>query len=189
MLVPCRRAMIGVRRSISLDDVDETLGDGVASDNTAEDVNEDSSDLRIASDEVESRLDGLGSGTTTNIKEVGRAAAVELNDIHGGHSKTSTVNYNMLVSTRLPNRKYGHKPRHPISPSNLMKLRPCLVHRVIPRSLIIFRDWYFILSCPHFISILLGSISPREDLLLSKLGVVVETKLGIHSQNLVVRGL
>lgn len=37
-----------------VNDVDETLGNSIASDDTAKDVDEDSSDLGVASDEVES---------------------------------------------------------------------------------------------------------------------------------------
>lgn len=76
-----------------LHDVDQTLGNSIAADDTAEDVDEDGSHLGVAGDELESGLDGGGSGTTTDIEEVGGGTAVELDDIHGGHGKTSTVNY------------------------------------------------------------------------------------------------
>jgi len=46
-----------------------------------------------------------------------------------------------------------------------------------------------ILGSLDLIRILLGAITPREDLLLAELGVIVEAKLGVHSQNLVVGGL
>lgn len=73
--------------------VDQALGDGVAPDNTTEDVNEDGGDLGVTGDKLESRLNRGGSSTTTNVKEVGRGAAIELDDIHSGHGKTSAIDY------------------------------------------------------------------------------------------------
>ena len=76
-----------------LHDVDQTLGDGITPDDTTEDVNEDGGDLRVTSDKLECRLDSRGSSTATNVKEVGRAAAIEFDDIHSSHGKTSTIDY------------------------------------------------------------------------------------------------
>lgn len=45
------------------------------------------------------------------------------------------------------------------------------------------------LGSTNLVSILLSGITPLKDLLLSEIGVVVETELGIHAQNLVVGGL
>lgn len=59
-----------------LHDVDQTLGDGVAADDTTEDVDEDGRHLGVAGDQLESALDGSGSGTTTNVKEVSGGTAV-----------------------------------------------------------------------------------------------------------------
>lgn len=74
-----------------LDDVDQSLGDGVAADDTTEDVDEDGRNLGVAGDQLESALDGSGSSTTANVKEVGRATTVQLDNIHGSHGKASTV--------------------------------------------------------------------------------------------------
>ena len=74
-----------------LHNVDQTLGDGVAADDTTEDVDEDSRHLGVAGDQLEGALDGLGSGTTTDVEEVSGGTAVQLDDIHGGHGETSTV--------------------------------------------------------------------------------------------------
>lgn len=71
--------------------VDQALGDSIAPDNTTEDVNEDGGNLGVTSDKLESRLDGRGSSTATNVKEVGRAAAIDFDNIHSGHGKTSTI--------------------------------------------------------------------------------------------------
>lgn len=46
-----------------------------------------------------------------------------------------------------------------------------------------------LLSGLDLLSILLGNVAPRESLLLTELGVVIEGKLGVHSQDLVVGGL
>lgn len=74
-----------------LHDIDQTPGDSIAADDTAENVNEDGSDFWVAGDELKSRLDSGGGSTTTNVEEVGGVSAVELDDIHGGHGETSTV--------------------------------------------------------------------------------------------------
>src|ERR1700731_2049044 len=47
--------------------------------------------MGVRCDDFESGLDSFGSGATTNVQEVGRATAVELDNVHGSHGKTSTV--------------------------------------------------------------------------------------------------
>lgn len=71
--------------------VDQTLGDVVASNDSTEDVNEDSRDLRVACDEIEGILDSLWCCTATNIEEVCWRAAVQLDDIHSRHCETGAV--------------------------------------------------------------------------------------------------
>ena len=80
-----------------VDDVDQSLSDGVTADNTTEDVDKDSRHLRIAGDQLESALDSSRGSTTTNIKEVGGATTVQLDNVHGGHGETSTVDYLVLA--------------------------------------------------------------------------------------------
>ena len=36
-------------------------------------------------------LDGLGGRAAADVKEIGRLAAVELDDVHGGHGEAGTV--------------------------------------------------------------------------------------------------
>lgn len=84
-----------------LDNVDETLGDGVAADDTTEDVDEDSRDLGVAGDELESGLDSSGGSTTADVEEVSGATAVQLDDVHGGHGETSTVDQAANVTVKL----------------------------------------------------------------------------------------
>jgi hypothetical protein len=74
-----------------LHNVDETLGDGITADDTTEDVDEDSGDLGVAGDQLEGALDGLGGGTTADVEEVSGRTAVQLDDVHGGHGETGTV--------------------------------------------------------------------------------------------------
>jgi hypothetical protein len=52
--------------------VDQTLGNGITSDNTAKDVDENGRDLGIAGDQGKRGLDRLGRCATTNVQEVGR---------------------------------------------------------------------------------------------------------------------
>lgn len=74
-----------------------------------------------------------------------------------------------------------------MSPSSLMKLRPCLFTvRISPLDLVrLFNS----LSSLDLVGILLGVVAPREDLLLAELGVLVKAKLGVHGEDLVVGGL
>lgn len=109
-----------------LDDVDETLGDGVAADDTTEDVDEDGGDLGVAGDQLEGALDGLGGGTTADVEEVSGGTAVQLDDVHGGHGETGTVDWECVSVAGSRIVGAGRLPRQPMSPSSLMKLRPCL---------------------------------------------------------------
>lgn len=82
---------------------------------STEDVDEDALDGLLGQQELERLLDSLGSGsyeardvdddvssrandtskqqrpTSSNIKEVGGGSTVEVEDIHGGHGESSTV--------------------------------------------------------------------------------------------------
>ena len=82
-------------------DGDQALGDGIATHNTTEDVNKDSSDLGVRGDELESLLDGLRGGTSTNVQEVSRVTTVELDDVHGSHGETGTVDKATNVTIEL----------------------------------------------------------------------------------------
>lgn len=84
-----------------LHNLDETSGNGVAADNTTENVDEDSSNLGVASNELEGTSDGSGGSTTANVEEVGGLASVELDNVHGGHGKTGTVDEAANVTVKL----------------------------------------------------------------------------------------
>lgn len=74
-----------------LDGVDKTVSDGITTHNTAENVDKDGRNLGVAGNQLESLLNGRGGSTTADIQEVGGLAAVELDNVHGGHGKTGTV--------------------------------------------------------------------------------------------------
>lgn len=135
-----------------LDGLDQTVGNGVTADNTTEDVDEDGGNFGVASDQFESLLDGGGGSTATHVEEVGGLATVQLDDVHGSHGKTGTVDKAANVTVQLDE----------------VKTR---------------------LRSTDFLRVLLGGVSPRENLLLSVVSVVIKTKLGVHAQDLVVRGL
>jgi hypothetical protein len=85
----------------ALDDLDQTLGDSIAADDTTEDVDEDGSDLGVRGDQVERLADSLRGGTSSNIQEVGGRATVQLDDVHGGHGQTGTVDQAANVAVEL----------------------------------------------------------------------------------------
>jgi len=84
-----------------LHNLDETSGNSVATNDTTENVDKDGSNLGVASNELEGTSDGSGSGTTANIEEVGGLTSVELDDVHGGHGKTGTVDEAANVTVEL----------------------------------------------------------------------------------------
>jgi hypothetical protein len=135
-----------------LNDLDQTLCNSITSHDTTEDVDEDGSDLGVACDEVESLANSLGCGTASNVQEVGGRTAVQLDNVHGGHGETGTVDEAANVSVELDEVE-----------SDLGGL--------------------------DLIGVLLGKISPLENLLLAEVGVVVEAELGVHGEDLVVGGL
>lgn len=128
------------------------------------DINKDGLDVLGSQKELKSLLDGIGGSTTTNVKlrnliscrrypyfegsicthEVGGRTAVEVEDVHGSHGKTGTVNETANVTVKLD------------------KVET-------------------VLGSLDFLSILLGGVSELEDVRLSEVGVIVETKLGVHT--------
>ena len=56
--------------------------------------------LNIRGDNLKGLFDLSSSGTATNVQEIGRASSMQLNDIHGGHSQTSTVHKAANVSCK-----------------------------------------------------------------------------------------
>lgn len=69
----------------------DSFGDGLAAQDSSEDIDEDTLDIRVLREDLESNFTLVDRGTTTDIKEVGGFFSVELNSIHGSHGKSSTI--------------------------------------------------------------------------------------------------
>src|SRR5690606_7154640 len=72
---------------------DHALGDQVAAHDAAEDVDQDGLDLGVGKNELERLGDAFLGGAAADVQEVGRIAAVQLDDVHGGHGKTGAVDH------------------------------------------------------------------------------------------------
>src|SRR5574343_777241 len=66
-------------------------GDGVTAHDAAEDVDQNALDLRVFEHDLEGFGHLLGRGTATDVEEVGRLGAEQLDGVHGGHGQTGTV--------------------------------------------------------------------------------------------------
>ena len=91
-----------------VDNLDETLGDSVAADDTTEDVDEDGSDLGVAGNQVKRLPDSLRCSTATNVEEVGWRTAVQLDNVHGSHGETGTVDKAANVTVELDDTSFNH---------------------------------------------------------------------------------
>ena len=91
----------------TLDDLYQALGNGITANDTTKDVDKDGSDLGVAGDEIKGALDGLRSGTTADIQKVGGLTTVELDNVHGGHGKTGTVDEAANVTVELDEVQVG----------------------------------------------------------------------------------
>src|SRR6185503_1039875 len=67
----------------------------------AEDVDEDSLHAGIRGEDPEGVLDLLGRGAAADVEEVGRLAARELDDVHGGHGQAGAVHHAPDVAVQL----------------------------------------------------------------------------------------
>ena len=123
------------------------------------DVDKDRLDVLGAQEQLEGLLDGIGSSSSSDIEltsaftpntrppcthEVGGLSTVQVEDIHGSHSKTSTDDQASDVTVELD------------------KVQT-------------------VLGSLDLLGILLGGVSELEDVLLSEVGIVIETKLGVHA--------
>ena len=66
---------------------DDALGEPVAAQDAAEDVDEHRLDARVRGQDAEGVLDLLRRGAAADVEEVGGLAARELDDVHGGHGE------------------------------------------------------------------------------------------------------
>src|SRR6185312_9277146 len=72
---------------------DDALGDDVAPHDAAEDVDQDAFDILVGQDDLEGGGNALLGGAAADIEEIGRGAAIELDDVHGGHGEAGAVHH------------------------------------------------------------------------------------------------
>src|SRR6266404_3097225 len=84
-----------------LDRGDDALREPVHSQDAAEDVDEDRLHARIGREDAERVLDLLGGGPAAHVEEVGRLAAGQLDDVHGGHRQPGPVHHAADVAVEL----------------------------------------------------------------------------------------
>ena len=71
----------------------DALGEDVAAQDAAEDVDEDPAHRRVGEDDLEGRLHLLGIGPTADVEEVGRLAARGLDRVHRRHREAGAVHH------------------------------------------------------------------------------------------------
>src|SRR4249919_4259806 len=76
-----------------LDRADDALGDHVAADDAAEDVDEDRLHLVARQDQLEGFGDAFLGGAAADVEEVGRRAAIERDHVHRGHRQAAAVDH------------------------------------------------------------------------------------------------
>ena len=78
---------------------DKRLGQFVASEDSTEDIDEDGLDFDIIIKEFKCFSELITFSTATDVKEVSRFSSVQLDDIHSGHGKTSSIDEASNVAT------------------------------------------------------------------------------------------
>ena len=71
----------------------DALGEHVAAQDAAEDVDEDRLHRRVGEDDLEGRLHLLGVGAAADVEEVGGLAAGGLDGVHGRHGEAGAVHH------------------------------------------------------------------------------------------------
>ena len=100
-LVPSRRTTNGTLRLTSRGGGHDAFGDHVAAHDSAEDVDQDAFDVGVREDQLESLGHALARGAAADVEKVGRLAAVELDDVHGGHGEPGAVHHAPDVAVEL----------------------------------------------------------------------------------------
>ena len=80
---------------------DDALGDHVAAHDAAEDVDQHALHLGIGQQQLERRGDPLLGGAAADVQEIGRRAAVQLDDVHGRHRQAGAVDHAADVAIQL----------------------------------------------------------------------------------------
>ena len=100
-LLPSSRTTSGMAMCDLARGGDDAVGDHVAVHDAAEDVDQDALHLRVAEDDLEGRGDLLLGGAAADVEEVRGLAAVELDDVHGGHGEAGAVHQAGDVAVEL----------------------------------------------------------------------------------------
>src|SRR5688572_5219853 len=79
----------------------DAFGDRVAAHHAAEHIHENPLHARIVEDQLEGAGDAFLGGGAGDVHEVGRLAAVMLNDVHGGHGEAGAVHHAADVAFQL----------------------------------------------------------------------------------------
>src|SRR5690606_37759162 len=72
---------------------DDALGNHVATHDAAEDVHQHGLHIAIGKNDLEGFADALLGRATAHIQEVGRLAAMQIDDVHGAHGQAGTVDH------------------------------------------------------------------------------------------------
>src|SRR5690606_26290684 len=72
---------------------DDAFGNHVAANDAAEDVDQNGRDIAVGQNDLERFGNALFGSTTANVEEVGRLAAVQVDDVHGTHGQAGTVDH------------------------------------------------------------------------------------------------
>ena len=73
--------------------LNDALGNSIALHDASKDIHEDCFHLGMLTKDLESSFDLRGGCSTANVQEVGWLASLELNDVHGCHGETSSVDH------------------------------------------------------------------------------------------------
>src|SRR5690606_10973734 len=72
---------------------DNPFGNEIAADNAPEYIDQHCLDVGVRQNDLERLADPFARGATTDIEEIGRLAAMQLDDVHCAHSQTSAVDH------------------------------------------------------------------------------------------------
>ncbi len=73
--------------------LDDPLGDDVAFHDAPENIDEDDLHVGVRQNDLERFGDLIDRGAAAHVQEIRRLAAVELDDVHGGHGQTRAVHH------------------------------------------------------------------------------------------------
>merc|ERR1719250_464920 len=76
----------------------DTLSNNITSHDATKYVHQQGIHLRIPCDDFESFFYLVCGGSTTNIKEISRAATMQFDDVHGSHGQTCSINHAPYVT-------------------------------------------------------------------------------------------